>query len=307
MRFLVLVLVVLAVVYMVATLGERRGARPVPLFPAYKPERAAGIYIKAGERRVALERTPDGWIVPSEDSLPADPRGVDSILDKVAAFSLKDRVSSNPDKRSVYQVDSSGVFVWIVDESGDTTAAFVVGKVGPDYQSSYVREAWGDDVILTPGYLRSMFDRGEMTWQDRLIFDYSPDEITSISVRRGGEEYTLASTDGAEWYFAAPESAACNRSRAARLARLLAHLRCEDFAGRLPLPEAGIAGSDTALSFSTAGGLEHRLVFGSENDDRRVHFTKDDSDVVYLLARSKVDRLLPPRSEMLPEETEAAE
>jgi hypothetical protein len=307
MNILIVVLVVLAGAYAIISLSERRKTGPAPLFPEFEAEMAAGIYIEVEGKTVALEKSAGGWTVPSEDSLPADPRGVDAILEKVATFSLKDRVSSNPEKRSVYEVDTAGVFAAVVDESGDTTAAFVVGKVGPDYQSSYVKNAWSDDVILTSGYLRSMFDRGEMTWQDRLVFNYTPDDIGMISIRRGEEEYTLRPAGGGEWYIAAPESSACNKDRVSRLVRMLCILRCEDFAGRLPVPGANVADSDTTIWFATTSGNEHRVFFGSENEQQRVHFVKDDSDIVYLLSRIKVNQILPSYSDVLPSEPGSGE
>jgi len=302
LRILIPVLVVLAVLYLIVSLGERRGGGPDPLFPEFSGDAAAGIYMYVDGRTVALEKDSGVWIVPGEDSLAADPAGVAAILEKTASFSRADKVSSNPGKRSVFQVDSTGILVSIVDDRGDTTAAFVVGKVGPDYQSSYVRAAGSDDVILASGYLRSMFDRGERTWQDRLIFNFTPDDISRVDIRRGREEYTLSRTAGGEWMIAAPETMACRQNFATRLVRMLALLRCDGFAGRLPLPGANVAGSDTTLWFATSGGEEHRLFFGSENDAGEVSLAKDDSDVVYLLARVKVNQLTPSLSEMLPEE-----
>ena len=302
LRVLILVLVVLAGAYLIISFSERRGGGPAPLFPMFSGEMAAGIYIYVDGRAVALEKRDGAWIVASEDALPADPAGVSAILEKVASFSLNDKVSSNPGKRSVYKVDTTGVRVGIVDGEGDTTAAFVVGKVGPDYQSSYVRAAGGDDVILATGYLRSVFDRGERTWQDRLIFDFKPDDINRIEVKRGGESYTLARPAAGEWFIAEPESMPCRQKSATRLVRLLSLLRCDAFAGRLPLPEAEVAGSDTTVGFTTSAGEEHRLSFGSEIEQGLVHFVRDDSDIVYLLARVRANQLMPPLSEMLPEE-----
>ncbi len=302
---LILILVVLGAFYFIVSFSERRGGEPAPLFPGFSGEAAAGIYIYAGGRTVALDKRDGLWIVSSEDSLPADPAGVSAMLDKVAAFSLGDKVSSNPGKRSVYQVDTAGVRVGIVDIEGDTTAAFVVGKVGPDYQSSYVRATGSNDVVLAPGYLKSVFDRGDRTWQDRLIFDFKPDDINRVDIRRGREKYTLSRTASGEWFIEAPESTACRQNSVTRLVRMLALLRCDGFAGRLPLPGPDAAGSDTTVSFATSGGEEHHLFFGGENAAGQVRFTKDDSDVVYLLARVKVNQLAPPLADMLPEEPAA--
>jgi hypothetical protein len=302
LKVLLLILAVLVVTYAIVSLSERRVAGPDPLFREFSAERAAGIYIYVGDTGVVLEKRDGSWMVPSEDSLPADPSGVEAILAKVASFSRNDRVSSNPEKRSLYQVDSAGVLVRIVDEEGDTTAAFVVGKVGPDYQSSYVRDTGSNDVILASGYLRSLFDRGERTWQDRLIFSCEPDDIAVIDIHRGEEEYVLSRGAGGEWYIAEPESAACRQQPLAGLVRMLAMLRCDNFAGRLPLPGSNVAGSDTTLGFTTTSGETHRLLFGSEDGNGFVHFVVDGSDIVYLLSRSKVNALVPPLEALLPEE-----
>lgn len=301
-KILVIALIVLAAVYTIVTLSERRVAGPDPLFREFRAGTAAAIYIDVDGRHAALENQDGVWMVPGEDSLPADPAGIDAILEKVASFSRNDRVSSNPDKRSLLQVDSSGVLVRIVDDEGDTTAAFIVGKVGPDYRSSYVRDTGSGDVILASGYLRSMFDRGDRTWQDRLIFNYKPEDIAMIEVRRGKEHYVLNRGTGGRWYIAAPDSTACKQQSVTGLVRMLAILRCDDFAGRLPVPDSNVAGSDTTLRFATAAGDDHRLLFGSENENGRVHFIREGSDIVYLLARAKVNGLIPPFETVLPEE-----
>ena len=131
LRILIPVLVVLAALYLIVSLSERRGGGPDPLFPELSGAAAAGIYIYVEGRTVALVKKDSLWIVPGEDSLAADPAGVGAILDKVASFSRSDKVSSNPGKRSVYQVDSTGILVSIVDDRGDTTAAFVVARSAP--------------------------------------------------------------------------------------------------------------------------------------------------------------------------------
>jgi hypothetical protein len=303
---LILIVVVLAGVYGIVLLSEKRGAGPAPLFPHFDPASVAGIHIKADGRTTVLQKSDGVFLVLSEDSLPADPAGVDAMLDEVTSFSKKDMVSSNPGNRSVYQVDSTGVRVGMVDTGGDTVAAFIVGKVGPDYQSSYVRRAGSDDVILAPGYLRSMFDRGERTWQDRLIFSLKPDDIAWVGVHRGDETYALSRGPSGEWHISRPESTACQQKQATGLVRVLAMLRCDGFAGKLPLPGSGITGSDTTLSFTTSDGAEHRLTFGSENDKRQVNVTKDESNIVYLLSRPMVNQLVPPLDALVEKEPRPA-
>ena len=162
---LIIVLVILAAVFLVLRFGTGRRGGDKPLFEGFTVQQADGFSVVAGDNRVALHKVDGVWLVTSEDSLPAEPGAVENLLGDIAAFSRKDIISSNPAKYGLYQVDSTGVRVVVSGARGDTLVRFVVGKPGPDFQSTYVRDLASGDVILAPGYLRSMFDRGKRSWQ----------------------------------------------------------------------------------------------------------------------------------------------
>jgi hypothetical protein len=223
---------------------------------------------------------------------------VDDMLGRVTGFSRKDIISSNPKKQALYQVDSAGVFVSILDARGDTLVRFVVGKPGPDYQSTYVRDVGSGDVVLAPGYLRAVFDRGKRTWQDRTVYALEPDVIEEIKIGRSLESLTLRRNAAGEWFVSEPDSSACDQNTVTRLVRTLAYLRCDELAGRMPAPVFGLGEPDSAVGFRTADGRREELLLGHRNDKEQTYAKKKDSDIVYLLAAHKVDAILPRPAEL---------
>ncbi len=300
---LVAVLAILIVVFLAVRFGGGRRGGEKPLFPDFEPAEAARLVIVGGENTAVLTESDGVWSVASEDSLPAEAGVVEDMLGRVAGFSRKDIISSNPEKQNLYQVDSAGVFVGILDARGDTLVRFVVGKPGPDYQSTYIRDAQSGDVVLAPGYLRAVFDRGKRTWQDRTIYALEPDTMEEIKIGRSGASLTLRRNPAGEWFISEPESSACNQDRVARLVRSLAYLRCDALAGRMPIPASGLAEADSAIGFRTAEGRREELLFGNRNEERQTYAKRTNSDIVYLLATHKVDAILPRPADLRVDET----
>jgi hypothetical protein len=301
---LIIVLVVLIAVLLVIRFGIRGRGGEDPLFKDFKADRAACIAIASEDTAAVLRKVDGVWFVTTEDSLPAEAGAVGSLLDNIAAFSRKDMISSNPDKYDLYQVDSAGVWVALTDAGGDTLVRFVVGKPGPDYQSTYVRDMHSGDVILAPGYLRPMFDRGERSWQDRTIYAFKPDEIVEIEIQRPGEVLSLSKDGAGQWFLTSPESAACDQSVVTRLIRTLAYLKSDDFAGRMPAPSSGLAEPDSSVRVRTTDGIRRELLFGHHREDGRVFARRADSEIVYLLVEYKVEAMLPGLTELrAPEES----
>jgi hypothetical protein len=239
MKWLLIALAAFAAVWAGLTLRDHLKARPQPLFPAFTPEAARTLRFEAAGNRAELSLQDGTWLVTSEDSLPAERQAVEDVLKATAAFSRKDRISSNPEKRSRYQVDSSGVAVTVEGEAGKLLAAFVVGKMGPDFQSTYIRDAGSGDVVLAQGYLAPVFNRGSRSWQDKRVFRAEPKDITELVVAKPGGAFTVRRS-GDQWFAASPEGSAdslrCDTAKVSRMVKTLAYLRCDDFAGRVAEP-----------------------------------------------------------------------
>jgi hypothetical protein len=297
----------LAAVYGVLQLVGARESGPLPLFPAFRAEAATKISLRGPGGGAVLEKRGGIWVAASEGSYPAEADAVERMLEAVQGFSRKDMISSNPDKQALYQVDTTGVAVAIEGAGGKVLAAFVVGKLGPDYQSTYVRAANSKRVILAPGHLSSVFPSGKPSWQDKRIFAYQAADLTEIGIEKPGTSLVLRRASDGKWVIGQPEGAECDANKANRLARALAGLRSEDFAGHAPVPRAGVDRPDSSVSFKTSGGAEEKLVIGHGADGGRFYAAKGKGDVVYLLGAQNVKTLLADVAELTPKPPEVQE
>ncbi len=298
---LIVVLVVLAAVFAVSRFGLDRRAADKPLFPKFEAGRAHRVRVKGKSSQAVLEKINDVWIVSSEDSFPAEARAVDNMFDRVAGFSRKDMISSNPEKQSIYQVDSTGIQVEIEDAKGKEIAFFTIGKVGPDYQSTYVRDAKSNDVVLSVGYVAPIFERGTRPWQDRTIFTYEPSDFIEVALRRPSGLVTLSRGEGGTWYISRPDSMACDQGRATRLVRTLAYLMGDGIAGRSPVAGSGLARADSSVYFKIADGTEEHLRFGNRSESGQTYASRQGSEVVYKLVSTRVAATLPGLEELMPQ------
>lgn len=301
---LIVVLVVVVAIFVVLQMISNRSEKEKPLFPAFRPEKAAKIIINGKQKQTVLAKQGEVWIVTSEDSFPAEDGAVNRIFDEIGKFSRKDVVSKNPEKHSVYQVDSTGTAVVVEDSKGDTLVAFVIGKVGPDYQSTYVRDILTDEVILSPSYLPPVFERGKRTWQDLSICDCQPGDITKVHIDRPSEQVTLARDASGSWYVSEPESIACDSHHVSRMLRTLAYLKGDEIAGRTPVEGSGLAEPDSSVWFELTNGRKEKLIFGNMTDRKQIYTRLDPGNIVYLVASYKVNAIMPKLEELRAKETE---
>jgi len=306
MKWLLSVLVVLAGLYGLLQFGSARKARPRPLFPAFRTELAAKITLHTSDANTVLEKKGDVWVVTSEDSFPAEADAVKQILDAGKGFSRRDMISANPQKQALYQVDSSGVAVTVEDTRGKVLASFVVGKLGADYQSTYIRDMTSNDVILAQGYFGPTFDRGKRSWQDKLIFRVEPNDVVEVGVTRPGLAMVLKRSAEGKWFISQPESIECEAGKASRLVKTLANLRCENFAWHVAASEAGVDNPDSSAWFKTADGTERKVLIGHGAGEGRFYVKRGDISLIYIVPAQTVKVIMPDVADLLPRPAEAA-
>jgi hypothetical protein len=300
MKWLVITLAVVAGLYGLLELAAARRARQQPLFPGFKPEAAEKISLHSPRTDVVLERQGDVWLVASEGSFPADFSAVGQMLDAASAFSRKDMVSSNPERQALYQVDTTGVAVSIEGAGGRRLASFIVGKLGPDYQSTYVRDASSNTVILAAGHLGGTFDRGQRSWQDKRIFAVEPKDVIGVTVTKPGLSMALERRGENEWVVSRPESGGCDPTKVSKWVRALANLRADDFVGRMPMPAAGLENPDSSVSLETAAGAQVKLLIGHALEGGRFYVKRADRDIVYTVSATTVKNLLQGQASLAP-------
>ena len=143
---------------------------------------------------VVLEKQGNGWMLTSPIRYRADQNVVTAAVGKGKSIEVKNVVSSNPEKQSLFKVDSTGTLVQMF-AAGNVVAAFRVGKPSASYTETYVRKEGSNDVCLADGMFSYMYTHVPKDWRDKSILKTDPDFIRSVTFKYGDTTLTLAMKD----------------------------------------------------------------------------------------------------------------
>lgn len=271
---------------------EKKIETAIPLFPNFNQEQVAKIEIIADGETTTLSKQNDDWVVASMDNYPADSEGISELLSKVAEFKNTQLVSNNPEKQAEFEVDSTGVEAKLMDANGTLLAHLFVGKTTPGFLSSYVRAADANDVYVAQGYLQSVFNKGDRTWKDRAIFDFNKGIVTQLNISSPEEIVELRLDADGTWQMLKPAASAVKQDEVDSLLTTFSDLDTDDFAEATDdLGEYGLDTPESTISAVRNDGTTATLHIGKE-EDGKLYVKRADTDTVFKLFKSNVDRLI---------------
>lgn len=254
------------------------------------------VQITRGGRTTLIENIGGVWFVISpasegeEKRFSADRAAVQRLLASLHNIKLVSLVSSNPQRQSIFQVDSaSGSFVKVIDRKG-ATREFILGKMGSLFSESYVRPLASDDVYLAEGIVPWEFNKEMKDWRDKTIHTLDRDAIREITFRYPREQFSLVRDSVWTIRAEAADSTAVNGF----LTSLLA-LRAEDFV-------------DTTIQLASAQlqilvavpGVTSLNFIPIPPDTSRYWITSSQTPQVFVASKWTVQPLLKRRSDFLP-------
>ncbi len=281
---------------------QRRVDEAQLLFPSVNQAEVAKIEIIAalGTTTTTLVKQNDQWLVESMDNYPADQKAVEELLDQVAEMKAIQRVSSNPEKQAVFQVDSSGVEAKLTDASGNLLAHLFAGKTTPEIFNSYIRAADSNDVYVVKGYLKATFDKGYRSWRDRTIFAFLKEDVTHLAIQSGEEEIELQIDAAGEWQMLKPPVSATEKAEVEAITELMSALETDDFAESKDLSEYGLDTPQASITATLKDGTARTLLIGSEESGS--HYVKrPDKAQIFELTKANVDKLIRKSADLKPE------
>lgn len=271
---------------------EKKVETATPLFPDFDQEQVTKIEIIATGETTTLSKNESEWVVASMDNYPADSEGVAQLLTKVGELKNTQRVSNNPEKQPEFEVDSTGVEAKLMDVNDKVLAHLFVGKITPGFLSSYVRPADANDVYVAQGNLQSVFNKGTRTWKDRTIFEFDKGNVTELNISSPEEMVELRLDADGTWQMLKPEVAAANTTEVDNLLTTFSGLDTDDFANAQDdLAEYGLETPESVISAALNDGTTATLYIGNEAEGK-LYVKRDDSNTVFRLFKSNVDRLI---------------
>lgn len=259
-----------------------------------------GVTIRSGADHVSLVREDGVWKVATEDGFPADPAGVDQVLRTVAELTSGDTTSRKPEEHEQFEVDSAGAIDVRLTTGSVTASRFFVGKSGPDYTSTYLRDSGSDEVLLQSASIRNVFERGGNTWKSKIILHLDMDRIETIRITQGGERLELRNDFPAGWTVIHPEGHQPNGPYMQELVHGLARLSAVDFGSVDDRERAGLDEPVAEVRITMLNGSEQMLRIGGEWDGGKRRFVeRNRNGVLYLVPPSRLAAILGPIEDLI--------
>jgi hypothetical protein len=217
------------------------------------------IMLRSPASRVTLVKKGSEWFLSEPMEYRADQSSVAQLIHQSKNLQVKGIVSSNPDKRSIFKVDSTGTAVSIF-QNGQEHASFVVGKTGQSYTETFVRKEQSSDVNLVQGALSWSFNKAAKDWRDKTILNEPTETIKEISYQYTGESFSLVLKDSV-WMIGNSKAKANDVSS---LLGTLSNIQADDFVDSTlaPTPKitATISVGDVQLRLSEIRGKDKYYV-----------------------------------------------
>ena len=237
---------------------------------------------------VTFERQGGKWMMmTSPIRYRANDAFVAEAVGKGKNLEISSLVSTNPEKQSLFEVDSNGTKVTVYDR-GAERAVFFVGKANSSYTDTYVRAAGSNEVHAASGILTSTFVRRLEDWRDKTVFKAEQSGIASARFTFGDTTFTLAMRDSAWWI--GKDSA--NQTTVQSFLGSLANVQADEFV------DSAIADLPQLAAAIEVNGVQIR--FYPTKDGSKFFVQTSESLQWYVLQSWRVNQLLKRKKDFLP-------
>ncbi len=288
------IFVVLLLVYVVRWLAASSSSHRASGFVLENIDPAAvtEIIVIHQQDTVHLVKQGQQWLVEVDSAVyrPASENRIRTWL-KTMEEARYLKISQNPEKLAIFEVtEDKGIHVQYRDHRGRVLADFFVGKIGPDFTTSYVREAQDNTVYLAePGY-RNVFPTRLEAWRERrLLPGVKPDEVVYLRLENPQDTLVLV-RDPSGWRAEGAETT--DTLAAKRLVRHVAMMTAVAFADTVPPESAGLTPPRRRLEVSTQNGTVYRILIGTPSPDGRgVYALREGQPGIVLISKYMDDQL----------------
>ncbi len=155
---------------------------------ALAPDDVSTITIRKGSEIIVVARSNDGtWLLEMPVVADVDTATRASLINSLNDIRIESLVSSRADRHEKFQVDSAQATYLRLDGHG--SVEIYIGKMGPDFQSRYIRLGDDERVFLATGIpaIEPNIDR----WRDKLLWSYPKGSVATVSVRTPESTFRL--------------------------------------------------------------------------------------------------------------------
>jgi hypothetical protein len=302
------IIVAVLVIAMGEQLGKKKPSeKSLLFFPGLSEKDISSFELTDSNGKVRIQRKGDVWVLGSANAasttpanpmmnttpstglssteFQADSASVISILEKIVAIKKDQLISKNPEKQSLFEVDSiKGILAEIFDQSGKSRGSIRIGKNGPDYSSCYVRMPGSNEVYMVGGNIKYSFFTDNKRWRDKSVIKFDQSTAKALSIMKKDGSKVVLNKDSTTWKLAEPIQSPVKASEIQEILSSLSRLTAADIDSiSLEDTATGFANPELAVAITFSNGTVKNVIFGSKNASNQYYIKADGKSHVYLV------------------------
>jgi|GEM_PF-1212739 len=262
------------------------------------------------DTKLAFEKVNQQWYMTRPDSCRADNRAIEQMLSMATHLEVGEKISSNPEKQFVFQVDTVMGNRLDFFDGGNLLASMVIGKMQEDRLHAYLRKTDSDDVYLARGLFSSIANRRLDLWKDRSLFVLNPKQASQIELGRDGKKFRLTKQDTLWFVSAHPyqESLPADGKAVDEYLGTLAGMKLDEFIKAFQSAGVSFDRPQLELKLILPDGEQETVVAVAQGGEESRYFVKTDRDKnIFILYEFNFKRIAKSFEDFLPEEGEEEE
>ncbi len=153
------------------------------------------LEIHSPQSSIVLAKQGSDWYLKEPIDYKAEQVLVGTLIHDLKNMTVKNVVSSKPEKFPVFQVDTASGTYFAIYENGKKTESLILGKMGSTYTEMYVRRLSSNDVDAVDASLQYQVNRQPKDWRDKTIIKVPKESIKEIKYQYGDTTFALVFQD----------------------------------------------------------------------------------------------------------------
>ena len=284
------ILVVLLIAYLLMNQSEKRSLSVKETSNWLGVD--SGLVNKIGVRRlgtaVDFEKAGEGWkVIDRGKSYPTEKGTVEQLANLAHALSVGEIISSNPEKQMLFQVDTISGSTVTFYRDGNPLATMIVGKMGADYQTTYVRKPDSKDVYWAKGNFARLLNRPASGYRDKTLITVDTTQIAAMNFKSKDVDYRIGRQDSL-WRVVPAKGDAFNPNpgKVSNVLRQLAMMRWNNAVAEGDTARPNFMQPTVQIEITMTDGSARVLKFVTQNGgDQKSYFVQspagDETYIVY--------------------------
>ncbi len=180
-EYIVLVLIIIVLTGILIFKKNNRINYVLPKIPNISDDLIDKISIKNGSAsEIILKKIDNKWII-DRFNYKVDKKKINFILNDLKNLKITSLISTNKDYAR-YSLDNENGIVVLINLKNGKSFSLIIGKLDPNYSSTYVKLKNNPNIYLAEGNLRLTFDTNIDELRNKIIFSFNKDNVKWIKI-----------------------------------------------------------------------------------------------------------------------------